>query len=77
MPIGKAGIHPSFNIPLLCAMAAASVIYVLLYKAALLWGSNQPNMLVFVVVSLCHNIPTIYSSINLLRLILVLLFQEL
>ena len=77
MPIGKAGIHPSFNIPLLCAMAAASVIYVLLYKAALLLGSNQPNMLVFVVVSLCHNIPTIYSSINLLRLILVLLFQEL
>ena len=58
-------------------MAAASVIYVLLYKAALLWGSNQPNMLVFVVVSLCHNIPTIYSSINRLRLILVLLFQEL
>ena len=58
-------------------MAAASVIYVLLYKAALLWGSNQPNMLVFVVVSLCHNIPTIYSSINLLRFILVLLFQEL
>ena len=77
MPIGKAGIHPSFNIPLLCAMAAASVIYVLLYKAALLWGSNQPNMLVFVVVSLCHNIPAIYSSINLLRFILVLLFQEL
>ena len=77
MPIGKAGIHPSFNIPLLCAMAAASVIYVLLYKSALLWASNQPNMLVFVVVSLCHNIPTIYSSINLLRLILVLLFQEL
>ena len=58
-------------------MAAASVIYVLLYKSALLWASNQPNMLVFVVVSLCHNIPTIYSSINLLRLILVLLFQEL
>ena len=42
-------------------MAAASVIYVLLYKAALLWGSNQPNMLVFVVVSLCHNIPTIIA----------------
>ena len=45
-------------------MAAASVIYVLLYKAALLWGSNQPNMLVFVVVSLCHNIP----AINAVRL---------
>ena len=58
-------------------MAAASVIYALLYKAALLWGSNQPNMLVFVVVSQCHNIPAICSSINLLRFILVLLFQEL
>ena len=40
--------HPGFNILFLCAMAAAWGIYALLYTAALPWGSNQANVLVFV-----------------------------
>ena len=45
--------HPGFNILFLCAMAAAWGIYALLYTAALPWGSNQTNVLVFVVAALC------------------------
>ena len=45
--------HPGFNILFLCAMATAWGIYALLYTAALPWGSNQANVLVFVVAALC------------------------
>ena len=45
--------HPGFNILFLCAMAAAWGIYALLHTAALPWGSNQANVLVFVVAALC------------------------
>ena len=48
--------HPGFNILFLCAMAAAWGIFNCLLdgvQTTLPWGSNQANVLVFVVAALC------------------------